>query len=132
MYCAICMDQSFLITTDVIAVYLVLFIRNSHKYIIISNFLLISCTYNKISFQKFDLALISVLSIRAPTFYDICGYQKRLIHADSAVHLSFITALQCFKLAFLRLGGLKLAFFRDKAVCWLFFVLGAFLAFLRL
>ena len=32
--------------------------------------------------------------------YDICGYQKRLIHADSAVHLSFITALQCFKQMF--------------------------------
>ena len=68
VYCAICMDQSFMITTDVIAVYVVLFIRNSDKYIIISYLLLISCTYNKISFQKLDLALISVLSIRAPTF----------------------------------------------------------------
>ena len=31
---------------------------------------------------------------------DICGYEIRLIHADSAVHLSFITALQCFKQMF--------------------------------
>ena len=68
MCCAICMDQSFLITTDVIAVYLVLFIRNSDKYIIISYFLLTSCTYNNISFQKLNLALISALPIRAPTF----------------------------------------------------------------
>ena len=28
------------------------------------------------------------------------NYQKRLIHADSAVHLSSITALQCFKQMF--------------------------------
>ena len=49
------MDQSFLITTDVIDVYLVLFIRNSDKYIIISYLLLISCTYNKMSFEKLDL-----------------------------------------------------------------------------
>ena len=49
------MDQTFLITTGVIAVYLILFIRNSDKYIIISYLLLIYCTYNKISFQKLNL-----------------------------------------------------------------------------
>ena len=37
--------------------------------------------------------------------------------------------LRQVKLAFLRLGGRKIDFFRDTAVCWLFFALDAFLAF---
>ena len=52
-----------------------------------------------------------------------------VIFRPGTAHWLFFRLRQV-KLAFLRLGGRKLAFFHNKAVCRLFFVLGAFLAFL--
>ena len=74
---------------------------------------------------------IKVFSLTELNFFSSAKCRQLGFFAQGRRKLAFFRLRQV-KLSFLHLGGRKMAFFRATVVCWLFFALDAFIAFLRL